>query len=203
MIDRVIDFSVRNHFFVFLLVVAAAWAGWWLLRHAPLDAIPDLSDTQVIVFSRWDRSPDLVDLPHRPAERPASQPSRSGRGDPDRSGQAHPAEVHDRGDHLSGPRPHPVGDRHRFGRDEEIAAPMIGGIFTSFLLELVVYPAVYELWKWNFELKKELRGASLRRPGVALSRRSRNQRGPSHEGFHATTQRRYEIFSHLQLTFRG
>jgi Cu(I)/Ag(I) efflux system membrane protein CusA/SilA len=37
-----------------------------------------------------------------------------------------------------------------------IAAPMIGGIFTSFLLELVVYPALYEVWKWHFELKPEL-----------------------------------------------
>ena len=37
---------------------------------------------------------------------------------------------------------------------KRIAAPMIGGIFTSFLLELVVYPAVYEVWKWNFELRK-------------------------------------------------
>jgi Cu(I)/Ag(I) efflux system membrane protein CusA/SilA len=37
-----------------------------------------------------------------------------------------------------------------------IAAPMIGGIFTSFILELVVYPAIYEVWKWHFELKKEL-----------------------------------------------
>jgi Cu(I)/Ag(I) efflux system membrane protein CusA/SilA len=39
---------------------------------------------------------------------------------------------------------------------KRIAAPMIGGIFTSFILELVVYPAVYEVWKWNFELKNEL-----------------------------------------------
>jgi Cu(I)/Ag(I) efflux system membrane protein CusA/SilA len=39
---------------------------------------------------------------------------------------------------------------------KRIAAPMIGGIFTSFVLELVVYPAIYEVWKWNFELKKEL-----------------------------------------------
>jgi len=39
---------------------------------------------------------------------------------------------------------------------KRIAAPMIGGIFTSFILELVVYPAVYEVWKWNFELKREL-----------------------------------------------
>ncbi|MBI5018650.1 MAG: efflux RND transporter permease subunit [Deltaproteobacteria bacterium] len=61
MIDRVIDFSVRNRFLVFLLVAAAAVVGWWSLKNAPLDAIPDLSDTQVIVFSRWDRSPDLVE----------------------------------------------------------------------------------------------------------------------------------------------
>ena len=34
-----------------------------------------------------------------------------------------------------------------------IAAPMIGGIFTSFLLELLVYPAIYEIWK-GFEVRK-------------------------------------------------
>jgi Cu(I)/Ag(I) efflux system membrane protein CusA/SilA len=38
---------------------------------------------------------------------------------------------------------------------KRIAAPMIGGIFTSFLLELMVYPAIYEIWRWNFEVKKE------------------------------------------------
>ncbi|OGN92687.1 MAG: hypothetical protein A2Z75_01245 [Chloroflexi bacterium RBG_13_50_10] len=37
---------------------------------------------------------------------------------------------------------------------KRIAAPMIGGIFTSFLLELLVYPAIYEIWKWNFDLKR-------------------------------------------------
>jgi Cu(I)/Ag(I) efflux system membrane protein CusA/SilA len=39
---------------------------------------------------------------------------------------------------------------------KHIAAPMIGGIVTSFLLELVVYPAVYQIWKWNFEVKRQL-----------------------------------------------
>jgi Cu(I)/Ag(I) efflux system membrane protein CusA/SilA len=39
---------------------------------------------------------------------------------------------------------------------KRIAAPMIGGIFTSFILELMVYPAIYEVWKWNFEIKKRL-----------------------------------------------
>jgi Cu(I)/Ag(I) efflux system membrane protein CusA/SilA len=39
---------------------------------------------------------------------------------------------------------------------KRIAAPMIGGILTSFLLELLVYPPVYQIWKWNFELKPRL-----------------------------------------------
>ena len=61
MINRVIDFSVRNKFLVFALVAAAALLGWWSIQHAPLDAIPDLSDTQVIIYSRWDQSPDVVE----------------------------------------------------------------------------------------------------------------------------------------------
>ena len=61
MINRIIDFSVEHKFVVFLLVAAASLLGWWSLRHAPLDAIPDLSDTQVIVYSRWDRSPDIIE----------------------------------------------------------------------------------------------------------------------------------------------
>jgi Cu(I)/Ag(I) efflux system membrane protein CusA/SilA len=37
---------------------------------------------------------------------------------------------------------------------KRIAAPLVGGIFTSFLLELLVYPAIYQIWKWNFVLKR-------------------------------------------------
>src|SRR5207302_2280126 len=37
---------------------------------------------------------------------------------------------------------------------KRIAAPMVGGIFTSFLLELLVYPAIYEVWRWNTAVKK-------------------------------------------------
>ena len=40
---------------------------------------------------------------------------------------------------------------------KRIAAPLIGGVFTSFLLELLVYPAIYEIWKWHFELKRRRR----------------------------------------------
>jgi Cu(I)/Ag(I) efflux system membrane protein CusA/SilA len=61
MINALIEFSARNRFLVFLFVAAAAFAGWWALQSIPLDAIPDLSDTQVIVYSRWDRSPDIVE----------------------------------------------------------------------------------------------------------------------------------------------
>ena len=61
MIHRIVDFSVNNKFIVFALVAAACVAGWWSMKHVALDAIPDLSDTQVIIYSRWDRSPDLVE----------------------------------------------------------------------------------------------------------------------------------------------
>jgi Cu(I)/Ag(I) efflux system membrane protein CusA/SilA len=46
---------------------------------------------------------------------------------------------------------------------KRIAAPMIGGILTSFVLELLVYPAIYEIWKWNFELRPIL-GRFVLRP---------------------------------------
>ncbi|MDP3908952.1 MAG: CusA/CzcA family heavy metal efflux RND transporter, partial [Gemmatimonadales bacterium] len=36
---------------------------------------------------------------------------------------------------------------------KRIAAPMVGGIVTSFVMELVVYPAIYAIWKWNWEVK--------------------------------------------------
>ncbi|MBI1786207.1 MAG: efflux RND transporter permease subunit [Acidobacteria bacterium] len=61
MINRIIEFSGNNRFLVFLLVGFAAAAGLWSMWHMPLDAIPDLSDTQVIVYSRWDRSPDIME----------------------------------------------------------------------------------------------------------------------------------------------
>jgi Cu(I)/Ag(I) efflux system membrane protein CusA/SilA len=61
MIDRIIEFSGRNKFLVLALVAFAAAAGFWSMTHMPLDAIPDLSDTQVIIYSRWDRSPDIME----------------------------------------------------------------------------------------------------------------------------------------------
>ena len=42
---------------------------------------------------------------------------------------------------------------------KRVAAPMVGGLATSFLLELLVYPAVYLLWKWRTEVKEARRRA--------------------------------------------
>src|SRR6185369_14043453 len=61
MVERVIDFSARNRFLVLILVGMAIVGAVWAVRHIPVDAIPDLSDTQVIIYSRWDRSPDVLE----------------------------------------------------------------------------------------------------------------------------------------------
>ncbi len=62
MIAKIIEYSARNKFIVFLMVFFACVWGYWALTHTPLDAIPDLSDTQVIIFTEWvGRSPDLVE----------------------------------------------------------------------------------------------------------------------------------------------
>jgi Cu(I)/Ag(I) efflux system membrane protein CusA/SilA len=61
MIDRLIEFSVRNRFMIFAAVAAACVAGWWSMTHVALDAIPDTGEKQVIIYSRWDRSPDLIE----------------------------------------------------------------------------------------------------------------------------------------------
>jgi Cu(I)/Ag(I) efflux system membrane protein CusA/SilA len=61
-IERVIEWSARNHWLTILLVMALAVWGWYAMGAGPLDAIPDLSDAQVIVFTEWPgRSPDLVE----------------------------------------------------------------------------------------------------------------------------------------------
>ncbi len=61
-LEKLIAFSARNWLLTLMLVVAAAAWGYRSLISAPLDAIPDLSDVQVIVFTEWTgRSPDLVE----------------------------------------------------------------------------------------------------------------------------------------------
>ena len=61
MIDRIVTFSARNRFLVFAITAVLCVLGYWAMRRVPLDAVPDLSETQVIVYSKWDRSPDLVE----------------------------------------------------------------------------------------------------------------------------------------------
>jgi Cu(I)/Ag(I) efflux system membrane protein CusA/SilA len=62
MIAKIIEFSARNKFIVFLILFFAVVWGLWTLKNTPLDAIPDLSDTQVIIYTEWaGRSPDLVE----------------------------------------------------------------------------------------------------------------------------------------------
>ncbi|MEE9236107.1 MAG: CusA/CzcA family heavy metal efflux RND transporter [Candidatus Acidoferrales bacterium] len=62
MVEKLIEWSAKNKFYIFLgTFFAIAW-GAWAAYHTPLDAIPDLSDVQVIVFAEWKgRSPDLVE----------------------------------------------------------------------------------------------------------------------------------------------
>ena len=61
-IERLIEASARNRFLVFIATIFAVAAGIYGLIHTPLDAIPDLSDVQVIVYTDWEgRSPDLVE----------------------------------------------------------------------------------------------------------------------------------------------
>ncbi|MBI2385322.1 MAG: efflux RND transporter permease subunit [Elusimicrobia bacterium] len=61
MIRKVIAWSAHNKFLVMALTGVAMAVGWYCMKNIPLDAIPDLSDTQVIVYSRWDRSPDIIE----------------------------------------------------------------------------------------------------------------------------------------------
>ncbi|MBI3896185.1 MAG: efflux RND transporter permease subunit, partial [Acidobacteria bacterium] len=62
MIGRVIEYCAGHKFIVILGVLFFAATGIWTIRNIPLDAIPDLSDVQVIVTAEWaGRSPDLIE----------------------------------------------------------------------------------------------------------------------------------------------
>jgi len=62
MIKSLIDLALRNRVLVVIAYLGLAGWGWWALRATPIDAIPDLSDTQVIVFTDWTgRSPQEVE----------------------------------------------------------------------------------------------------------------------------------------------
>src|SRR5512143_1166846 len=62
MLAKIIELSARNKFLVFLVVAVLTIWGIWAIYNTPLDAIPDLSDVQVIVYTEWTgRSPDLIE----------------------------------------------------------------------------------------------------------------------------------------------
>lgn len=61
MIEKIIRFSAGNRVLVLLATVLLGFWGVYSIRNIPVDAIPDLSDTQVIVYSRWDQSPEIVE----------------------------------------------------------------------------------------------------------------------------------------------
>jgi copper/silver efflux system protein len=61
MLQKIIRFSAENRFLVIGATIVALVIAFWTMRHISLDALPDLSDTQVIVYSKWDRSPDILE----------------------------------------------------------------------------------------------------------------------------------------------
>src|SRR5450631_3125780 len=62
MISRVIDWCARNRFLVFIGVLFLVLAGIWSLQRVPLDALPDISDVQVIVHTPWPgQPPNLIE----------------------------------------------------------------------------------------------------------------------------------------------
>ncbi len=62
MLQRVIDFSLRNKFLVLLGTLVLLLGGVYAARHIPLDAIPDLSDTQVIIYTEWNgQAPNIIE----------------------------------------------------------------------------------------------------------------------------------------------
>src|SRR6266481_6303786 len=61
-LESVIEKSSRNTFLIVIMTIFGIAGGVWALRNTPLDAIPDLSDVQVIITTEWEgRSPDLVE----------------------------------------------------------------------------------------------------------------------------------------------
>ncbi|MBE2251906.1 MAG: efflux RND transporter permease subunit [Myxococcus sp.] len=61
MIRAIIRFSAEHRYLVIATSIVALAFSWYSMKTIPLDALPDLSDTQVIVYSKWDRSPDIIE----------------------------------------------------------------------------------------------------------------------------------------------
>ncbi|HVR39358.1 MAG TPA: CusA/CzcA family heavy metal efflux RND transporter [Thermoanaerobaculia bacterium] len=61
MIEKIIRLCATNKFATLTVTAALVFIGIWSMQRIALDALPDLSDTQVIIYSRWDRSPDIIE----------------------------------------------------------------------------------------------------------------------------------------------
>ncbi len=61
MLRKLVVFSAENRLLVVFVTLCAVLIAFYCLRNIRMDAIPDLSDTQVIVYSRWDRNPDIME----------------------------------------------------------------------------------------------------------------------------------------------
>ena len=61
MISRWIDWCARNRFLVFTGMLLVVLAGIWSLGHISLDALPDVSDVQVILHTSWDQPPNIIE----------------------------------------------------------------------------------------------------------------------------------------------
>jgi copper/silver efflux system protein len=61
LIERLIRICATNKFITLTITAALVFVGLWSIHRISLDALPDLSDPQVIVYSTWDRSPDIVE----------------------------------------------------------------------------------------------------------------------------------------------
>lgn len=62
MIEKIIEFSARNRFLILIVYLVVAGFGIWSVYNTPVDAIPDLSENQVIVFTEWmGRSPQIIE----------------------------------------------------------------------------------------------------------------------------------------------
>ncbi len=61
MIERVIRWCATNRGLVIIVVAVLVAIGVWSIQNIAVDALPDLSDTQVIILSKWDRSPDIIE----------------------------------------------------------------------------------------------------------------------------------------------
>ncbi|MGV3666324.1 MAG: efflux RND transporter permease subunit [Leptospira bouyouniensis] len=61
MISTIIKFSANNRYLVIIVTLFLVFLSLFAMKNIPLDALPDMSDTQVIIYSKWDRSPDIIE----------------------------------------------------------------------------------------------------------------------------------------------